>query len=84
MVLYTLYEHENEKLTKMIIFQSLIDATMDPSKGTGAEIVIVISNKPRVQGLTRAENANIPTKVYVMYGLSHIHVSTNSVEQSPF
>jgi phosphoribosylamine--glycine ligase/phosphoribosylglycinamide formyltransferase/phosphoribosylformylglycinamidine cyclo-ligase len=51
---------------------------MDPSKGTGAEIVLVISNKPGVQGLKRAEKANIPTKVInAMYGLSHINVSTD-------
>ncbi|XP_069683657.1 trifunctional purine biosynthetic protein adenosine-3 [Periplaneta americana] len=43
--------------------QSLIDATVDPSRGTGAEIVLVISNKAGVQGLKRAENAGIPTKV---------------------
>jgi folate-dependent phosphoribosylglycinamide formyltransferase PurN len=50
---------------------------MDVSRGTGAEIVIVISNKPGVQGLTRAKNANIPTKVNVMYGLADINDSTN-------
>lgn len=43
--------------------QSLIDATLDPSRGTGAEIVIVISNRPEVMGLTKAQKANIPTKV---------------------
>lgn len=43
--------------------QALINATQDPTKHMGAEIVLVISNKPDVQGLKRAENANIPTKV---------------------
>jgi phosphoribosylamine--glycine ligase/phosphoribosylglycinamide formyltransferase/phosphoribosylformylglycinamidine cyclo-ligase len=48
------------------IFQSLIDATTDPSKGMGAQIVLVISNKAGVHGLLRAQNADIPTKVNVM------------------
>jgi folate-dependent phosphoribosylglycinamide formyltransferase PurN len=48
------------------MLQSLIDATLDPSRGTGAEIVIVISNRPKVLGLTRAQRANIPTKVNVI------------------
>lgn len=43
--------------------QSLIDATSDPTKATGAQIVLVISNKPGVHGLIRAQNADIPTKV---------------------
>lgn len=43
--------------------QALIDATLDPSKHMGAEIVIVISNKANVEGLKRAERVNIPTKV---------------------
>lgn len=43
--------------------QALIDATLDPSQHVGAEIVLVISNKPNVEGLKRAERANIPTKV---------------------
>lgn len=46
---------------------------MDPSKGTCAEIVIVISNKPGVQGLMRAEHANIPTKVNIVDRLSQIN-----------
>lgn len=53
----------------VFFFQSLIDATIDPGKGTGAEIVIVISNKPGVQGLIRAKNANIPTKANMMFFL---------------
>jgi len=40
--------------------QSLIDACADPA--FPAEIVLVISNIPNVQGLDRAEKANIPTK----------------------
>lgn len=43
--------------------QSLIDATLDPTKHMGAEIVLVISNKPSVEGLKRAERAGIATKV---------------------
>lgn len=43
--------------------QALIDATMDPTRHIGAEIVLVISNKPDVEGLKRAERVNIPTKV---------------------
>ncbi|CAH1964958.1 unnamed protein product [Acanthoscelides obtectus] len=42
--------------------QALIDATQDPTQHIGAEIVLVISNKPDVEGLRRAERANIPTK----------------------
>lgn len=43
--------------------QSLIDATLDPARHMGAEIVLVISNKLNVEGLRRAERANIPTNV---------------------
>ncbi|KAI4457143.1 trifunctional purine biosynthetic protein adenosine-3-related [Holotrichia oblita] len=43
--------------------QALIDATMNPTRHIGAEIVLVISNKLDVEGLKRAERANIPTKV---------------------
>lgn len=43
--------------------QALIDATLDPTRHMGAEIVLVLSNKPNVEGLRRAERANIPTKV---------------------
>lgn len=43
--------------------QSLIDATRDPTQQIGAEIVLVISNKPNVQGLKRAEKAGIKTVV---------------------
>ncbi|XP_076755875.1 trifunctional purine biosynthetic protein adenosine-3 Gart [Xylocopa sonorina] len=43
--------------------QSLIDATQDPSQHIGAEIVVVISNKPNVEGLKRAERAGIKTVV---------------------
>lgn len=43
--------------------QALIDATQDPMQHIGAEIVLVISNKPGVEGLKRAEKAGIATKV---------------------
>jgi phosphoribosylamine--glycine ligase/phosphoribosylglycinamide formyltransferase/phosphoribosylformylglycinamidine cyclo-ligase len=43
--------------------QALIDHTQNPNKGSMAEIGIVISNKPGVEGLRRAENAGIPTLV---------------------
>ncbi|CAG9856449.1 unnamed protein product [Phyllotreta striolata] len=43
--------------------QALIDATMDPLQDIGAEIVLVLSNKPGVEGLKRAEKADIPRKV---------------------
>lgn len=43
--------------------QSLINATQDPSQHIGAEIVLVISNKPSVEGLKRAEKAGIKTVV---------------------
>ena len=44
--------------------QALIDATRDPTKEIGAEIVLVISNKKNVEGLKRAERAGIKTKVF--------------------
>ncbi|EFN74918.1 Trifunctional purine biosynthetic protein adenosine-3 [Camponotus floridanus] len=43
--------------------QSLISATQDSSQNIGAEIVLVISNKPGVEGLKRAEKAGIKTVV---------------------
>lgn len=43
--------------------QSLINATQDPSQHIGAEIVLVISNKPGVEGLKHAERAGIKTVV---------------------
>ena len=43
--------------------QALIDFTRDPMNFSAAEIVLVISNKHDVQGLRRAENAGIATKV---------------------
>ncbi|KOC60561.1 Trifunctional purine biosynthetic protein adenosine-3 [Habropoda laboriosa] len=43
--------------------QALIDATRDSSQHIGAEIVLVISNKPNVEGLKRAERAGIKAKV---------------------
>lgn len=43
--------------------QSLIDATRDSSQNIGAEIVIVISNKPNIEGIKRAEKAGIKTVV---------------------
>lgn len=47
--------------------QSLIDATQDPSQHIGAEIVLVISNKPGVEGLKRAERAGIKTMVFKIF-----------------
>ncbi|XP_076114249.1 trifunctional purine biosynthetic protein adenosine-3-like isoform X2 [Mytilus galloprovincialis] len=43
--------------------QALIDHTTEQNSNSSAEIVLVISNKPNVQGLTRAEKAGIATKV---------------------
>lgn len=43
--------------------QALIDATRCTAMGIGAEIVMVISNKPGVRGLERAEAAGIPSAV---------------------
>lgn len=43
--------------------QALIDATRTTSRGIGAEIVCVISNKSTAYGLKRAEAAGIPTLV---------------------
>uniref|UniRef100_A0A1B6E880 Trifunctional purine biosynthetic protein adenosine-3 n=1 Tax=Clastoptera arizonana TaxID=38151 RepID=A0A1B6E880_9HEMI len=51
--------------------QSLINATAGSNTITmGSEIVLVVSNKPDVEGLKRAERAGIPTKVikHVDYG----------------
>lgn len=41
--------------------QALIDATRNTTMGIGAEIVLVISNKENVLGVTRAKRAGIPT-----------------------
>ena len=38
---------------------------MDPSKCSQAEIALVISNIPGVQGLDRAEKAGLTTKVII-------------------
>ncbi|KAL1488872.1 hypothetical protein ABEB36_014667 [Hypothenemus hampei] len=43
--------------------QALIDASQDPLQHLGAEIVLVISNVPQVEGLKRAEKAGIRTLV---------------------
>ena len=43
--------------------QALIDHIRDPNTGSVAEIAVVISNKPDVEGLKRAENVGIPTVV---------------------
>lgn len=56
----------------LVMLQSLIDATLDQSRRTGAEIVLVISNRPKVLGLTRAQKANIPTKVNVIQNWSQL------------
>lgn len=47
--------------------QALIDQSLQ--QDSSAKIVLVISNVPGVQGLSRAETAGIPTKVSVMRGL---------------
>ena len=46
--------------------QALIDHTQDPAKCSRAEIALVISNIPGVQGLERAEKAGIATQVSLM------------------
>ncbi|XP_029633902.1 trifunctional purine biosynthetic protein adenosine-3 isoform X2 [Octopus sinensis] len=43
--------------------QSLINFTQNPQNNSSAEIALVISNKPNVGGLNRAQRANIPTMV---------------------
>ncbi|GAB1600532.1 trifunctional purine biosynthetic protein adenosine-3-like [Argonauta hians] len=43
--------------------QSLINFTQHPQNNSSAEIALVISNKPNVEGLNRAQRANIPTMV---------------------
>lgn len=63
---------ENKKVGVLISgsgtnLQALIDATLDPSQHMGAEIVLVISNKPDVEGLKRAQRAKIPTRVSVFH-----------------
>lgn len=40
--------------------QALIDASIDSTRGLNSEIVVVISNKPNVLGLERAQKAGIP------------------------
>lgn len=47
--------------------QALIDQSL--RQDSSAKIVLVISNVPGVQGLSRAEKAGIPTKVSVLSGL---------------
>ena len=47
--------------------QALIDQSL--RQDSSAKIVLVISNVPGVQGLSRAETAGIPTKVSVLRGL---------------
>lgn len=43
--------------------QALIDYTKNESNQSKAEIALVFSNVPDVEGLKRAERSNIPTKV---------------------
>lgn len=43
--------------------QALIDATFSPNSNCSSEIVLVLSNKPNVEGLERAKKAGIPTLV---------------------
>ena len=53
--------------------QALIDHSLQ--QGSSAEIALVISNVPGVQGLTRAESAGIPTKVSVSEDCSYYCIS---------
>lgn len=43
--------------------QALINAVNNPAERINAEIILVISNKENVEGLNKAKNANISTKV---------------------
>lgn len=43
--------------------QALINHSMNPINDSAAEIVLVVSNVPGAQGLTRAESVGIPTKI---------------------
>lgn len=51
--------------------QALIDASIDSTRGLNSEIVVVISNKPDVLGLDRAQKAGIPN-----FFISHKEFST--------
>jgi hypothetical protein len=53
--------------------QALLEYTNDPSKCSAAEIVLVISNKPDVQGLERAQRFNVPTKVSAIVVFIKLH-----------
>lgn len=53
--------------------QSLINATQDSSQNIGAEIVLVISNKPGVEGLKRAEKVGIKTVVIIYITNRYTH-----------
>jgi len=55
--------NQAKRLVSGTNLQALIDFTRDPVNFSAAEIVLVVSNKPDVQGLVRAENAGIATKV---------------------
>lgn len=52
--------------------QALIDYTQNPCNQSSAEIVLVLSNIPDVEGLKRAERANIPTRVLSHKGLKRV------------
>jgi formyltetrahydrofolate-dependent phosphoribosylglycinamide formyltransferase len=43
--------------------QAILNHVQDPTIGSLADIALVISNKPNVEGLKRAEKAGIPTTV---------------------
>ena len=58
--------------------QALIDQSL--RQDSSAKIVLVISNVPGVQGLSRAETAGIPTKVSVLRGLFSTLLYTYSLQ----
>ena len=58
--------------------QALINQSL--CQDSSAKIVLVISNVPGVQGLSRAETAGIPTKVSVLRGLLSTLLYTYSLQ----
>ncbi len=57
--------------------QALIEACADP--GYGAQIEVVVSDRPGVRSLTRAEEADIPTRVVAWEGHGSRADFTNAV-----